>query len=167
MYSWWEQNIYALLFWLTDPGSRYDFIVLARAIVWLINSYLAICFLPFAFCFFSMTTLLQLGVCKKKNTYINLLTPHECSAISNVLSVNTNVKSNVFWVKMHAIFLFCFTPQKVVAPCHFISITLYCLFHILLVYLKEDLGAWTIYNIRLNKQDWYRTWILALPSLKV
>ena len=52
MYSWWEQNIYALLFWLTDPGSRYDFIVLAPAIAWLINSYLAFCFLSFAFCFF-------------------------------------------------------------------------------------------------------------------
>ena len=59
MYCWWEQNIYALLFWLTAPGSRYDFNVLARAIAWLINSYLA-----FAFCLllFSMTTLLQLGV---------------------------------------------------------------------------------------------------------
>ena len=32
MSSWWEQNIYALLFWLTGLGSQYDFIVLARAI---------------------------------------------------------------------------------------------------------------------------------------
>ena len=41
MFSWWEQNTYALLFWLTGPRSRYDFIVIARAIAWLINSYLA------------------------------------------------------------------------------------------------------------------------------
>ena len=32
MYSWWEENIYAPLFWLTGLGSLYDSIVLARAI---------------------------------------------------------------------------------------------------------------------------------------
>ena len=32
----------------------------------LINSYLTFCFLLFAFCFFSMTALLQLGVYAKK-----------------------------------------------------------------------------------------------------
>ena len=36
-YSWWEQNIYALIFWLTRPGSRYDFIVLARVIACLVS----------------------------------------------------------------------------------------------------------------------------------
>ena len=32
MYSWWEQNIYALLFCLTGLGSQYDSIVLASGI---------------------------------------------------------------------------------------------------------------------------------------
>ena len=32
MYSWWEKNIYALLFLLTGLGSQCDCIVLARAI---------------------------------------------------------------------------------------------------------------------------------------
>ena len=32
MYSWWEQNNYASLSWLAGPGSRYDSIILTRAI---------------------------------------------------------------------------------------------------------------------------------------
>ena len=32
MYSWWEQNTYALLFWHLGLGSPYDSIVLACAI---------------------------------------------------------------------------------------------------------------------------------------
>ena len=59
MYSWWEQNRLRFTFLAHAPGITVDFIVLARALAWLINSYLAFCFLPVAFCFFSMTTLLQ------------------------------------------------------------------------------------------------------------